>query len=108
MTEYDPLTGELIPNGVGTKSNSSPAEPLTIPNLSDNDLRSIAREKLSEALQKINPATQPELTRKLCAELMDRLVGKPQQTVKQSVDMAATITRIECVIIDPVIEGNRS
>lgn len=76
-----------LPNGViftDDSTNTPPAEPLTIPSLSDDDLRSIAREKLSQAIQTIDPVKQPELTRKLCAELMDRLDGKPVQ--KQVID----------------------
>ncbi len=51
------------------------------PNLSDDDLRLLAREKLSEALQAIDPRQCPELTRKLCAEVKDRLDGRPVQAV---------------------------
>lgn len=52
-----------------------------IPDMDDAQLRKLAREKLSGALQAIDPLLQPELTRKLCAELMDRLDGKPAQAV---------------------------
>lgn len=52
-----------------------------LPDLTDDQLRKLAREKLSQALQAIDPTKQPELTRKLCAELMDRLDGKPGQSV---------------------------
>ncbi len=52
-----------------------------IPNMTDDDLRKLAREKLSEALQAIDPRDEPELTRRLCAEVKDRLDGKPGQAV---------------------------
>lgn len=55
---------------------------VVIPDMSDDDLRKLAREKFSAALQAIDPKNQPELTRKLCAELMDRLDGKPAQSVQ--------------------------
>lgn len=67
-----------------------------VPNLSDEQLRSLAREKLSEALQAINPLEQPEMTRKLCAEVKDRLDGKPAQSMQidgtmRSISVNATI-----------------
>lgn len=52
-----------------------------IPDMDDAQLRKLAREKLSRALQGISPEDQPEMTRKLCAELMDRLDGKPGQAI---------------------------
>ena len=70
-----------------------------IPDLSDDDLRKLAREKLSEALQAIDPATQPELTRKLCAEVKDRLDGKPAQqvTVDQTLRTVNVIANISFI-----------
>lgn len=67
-----PLNAALEPSG---------GDVAYLPNLTDDELRKLAREKLSEALQAVSPSTQPELTRKLCAELMDRLDGKPGQSV---------------------------
>lgn len=52
-----------------------------IPNLSDDQLRKLSREKLSQALQAIDPTNQPALTQKLSAEVLDRLDGKPGQSV---------------------------
>lgn len=60
--------------------------PVYVPNLTDDELRKMAREKLSEALQLVNPLAQPELTRKLCAELMDRIDGKPAQVITQNIN----------------------
>lgn len=64
---------------IETNAHSSVAT--FIPDLTDDDLRKLAREKLSEALQAVNPVEQPELTRRLCAEVKDRLDGKPGQQV---------------------------
>lgn len=61
-----------------------------IPDMDNAGLRKLAREKLSMALQTISPEDQPEMTRKLCAELMDRLDGKPAQ----SVNIDATVRQI--------------
>lgn len=58
-----------------------------LPDLTDTELRKLAREKLSHALQAVSPTQQPELTRKLCAELMDRLDGKPAQAITMDATM---------------------
>jgi hypothetical protein len=83
MVEIDPTNYKMKENKriklpVASKS-------MYRPNLTDDDLRKLAREKLSEALQVVDPASQPELTRKLCAELMDRLDGKPSQVITQNI-----------------------
>ena len=65
-----------------------------VPDLTDDELRKLAREKLSEALQAIDPQTQPELTRKLAAEVKDRLDGRPVQAV----DVTQKIGIIEIVM----------
>lgn len=66
-----------------------------IANLSDDDLRVLAREKLSQALQAIDPASQPELTRKLCAEVKDRLDGKPVQAINQTSTVAMLVQSVQ-------------
>ncbi len=65
---------------------SAPQTPLAapkafVPDMSDDQLRKLAREQLSKALQHVDAVSQPEMTRKLCAELMDRLDGRPAQSV---------------------------
>ena len=65
-------------------------EKFFLPDLTDDELRKLAREKLSKALQAIDAVSQPEMTRKLCAELMDRLDGKPGQAIT----MDATVRNI--------------
>lgn len=72
-------------------NKNKPAEqsrvmPVYVPNLTDDELRHLCREKLSEALQLIDPRTQPELTRKLVAEQRDRLDGKPAQVITQNIN----------------------
>jgi len=61
-----------------------------IPDMDDEQLRKLAREKLSEALQAIDPVAQPAMTRVLCAEVKDRLDGKPSQAIS----MDATLRQI--------------
>jgi len=76
-------------------NKKTPAElsrpmPMYVPDLTDDELRKMAREKLSEALQMVNPLSHPELTRKLCAELMDRIDGKPAQVITQNINNRLT------------------
>ncbi len=79
---------------------SKPIEPLVVqtkagsflPNLTDDELRTLAREKLSQALQAVDPVTQPELTRKIAAEVKDRLDGKPMQ-MQQSLIAVADVNK---------------
>lgn len=80
MNDYipDPVK-DFIPRYVPPVAKGG--QKIFIANLSDDELRSLAREKLSEALQAIDAVAQPELTRKLCAEVKDRLDGKPAQAV---------------------------
>jgi len=85
MDDLDPANYTMKP------PKSAPQTPLAapkafIPDMSDDELRKLSREKLSEALQAVDAVTAPEMTRKLCAELMDRLDGKPAQI--QTVDMS--------------------
>ncbi len=68
-------------------TQSTPQEVSFIPDMDDAQLRKLAREKLSRALQAISPTDQPEMTRKLCAELMDRIDGKPTQAVTMNADL---------------------
>lgn len=98
----DPETGER--KFISEDKNTPPAEPLTIPSLDDKDgLRALATKALVEIIATADKT--PALVGAI-RELLDRIDGKPQQNIKQDVDIAATITRIECVIIDPmVIEG---
>lgn len=96
--QYHSYMGDFVPNPANYQMKHNPERPLGprtdakafVPNLTDHQLRSLAREKLSGALQAIDPLEQPELTRKLCAELMDRLDGRPSQ----SVHLDATIKNI--------------
>lgn len=77
---------EIDPFKDFTPRGNKPTEARTaskdfIAELSDDQLRKLAREQLSMALQAVNPIHQPEMTRKLCAELLDRLDGKPGQAI---------------------------
>ena len=83
MVDIDPTKYKMKEN----KRLSLPvaSRPVYRAHLTDDELRKVAREKLSEALQVVDPTAQPELTRKLCAELMDRLDGKPSQVITQNI-----------------------
>lgn len=71
-------------NGHYTKVLASGGSQRFTPDMTDDQLRKLAREKLSEALQAIDPVSQPAMTQKLCAEVKDRLDGKPMQMVHQT------------------------
>lgn len=79
-----------------------------IPDMTDDDLRKLAREKLSEALQSVDPVTQPAMTQKLCSELMDRLDGKPAQAMTLDATMRTITVNATISFAEPhmVIEGN--
>ncbi len=61
-----------------------------VPDMSDDELIKLSREQLSKALQHVDAALQPEMTRKLCAEVYDRLIGKATQKVETK-SLVATI-----------------
>ncbi len=75
-----------------------------IPDLSDDELRKLAREKLSEALQAIDPATQPGMTRALCAEVKDRLDGKPAQSINMDATLKTITVNATIEIMQPTTE----
>ena len=79
-----------------------------IPDMTDDQLRKLAREKLSGALQAVDAVLQPELTRKLCAELMDRLDGKPAQAMTLDATMRTISVNATISFADQhmVIDGN--
>lgn len=84
-------------------------KPVIIPDLTDNELRKLAREKLSAAIQAVDAIDQPELTRRLCAELMDRLDGKPGQAITMDAKMQVVTVNANIEFIpvkrDKVIQG---
>lgn len=85
MREFDNFPPEIHPANYAMKGNRPKERQETrvfLPDLTDDQLRKLAREKLSEALQAIDAVQQPELTRKLCAEVKDRLDGKPAQSLQ--------------------------
>lgn len=72
----------------------NPPKPLSVagevgyikPNMTDDELRLMAREKLSELLQSIDAAKQPSLLLTVAREVMDRIEGKPTQRIEQRVE----------------------
>ncbi len=67
-----------------------------VPDLTDDELRKLAREKLSEALQAIDAVEQPGMTLKLCAEVKDRLDGRPTQAM--TVDQNLNVVNVHATI----------
>lgn len=80
-----------------------------IPDMDDAKLRKLTREKLSMALQAIDPLVHPEMTRKLCAEVMDRIDGKPGQAITMSANLNVVTVNANIEFIpaerDKVIDG---
>lgn len=66
-----------------------------IPDMNDDQLRKLAREKLSQALQAIDPVAQPGMTKALCAEVKDRLDGKPVQAINQTSTIAQLVMSVQ-------------
>lgn len=102
MTEYktvlDKKTGQLKKIGLHEQLTEEISTSSFIPNMSDDDLRKLARERLSEALQSVSAISQPEMTRKLCAELLDRLDGKPGQRIVVEQNDLSVIERANWLI----------
>ena len=81
-----------------------------IPDLTDDQLRQMSREKLSELLQTMDSKTSPSLLLSVIRETMDRLDGKPTQSVNMKVenkglDQLSTekLLRLAAMMDDPVI-----
>lgn len=91
--ELHPANYEMKRNRQKPSEPHSEAKPL-IPDMTNDELRKLAREKLSMALQAVDPLEQPEMTRKLCAELMDRLDGKPMQQQVLDMTMKASVVSL--------------
>lgn len=54
--------------------------------LSDEELRTMAKEKLSALLQSIDAKQSPSLLLSVAREVLDRLEGKPTQRIEQKVE----------------------
>jgi hypothetical protein len=107
MDELDPANYTMKPPK--SAPQMPPAAPKAfIPDLTDDQLRKLAREQLSKALQHVDPIEQPEMTRKLCAELMDRLDGKPGQAITMDANLRVVTVNANIEFIqsarDKVIE----
>lgn len=95
------------------RGNPPAAQPAveSLPNLSDDDLRHLAREKLSALLQSLDPKTSPSLLLSAVREVMDRLNGKPRQqidtTLKGEMVTTIQIVRFSDLPQDVVIEHNQ-
>ncbi len=67
----------------------------TIPGLTDDDLRKLAREGLSTLLQSIDAKTSPSLFLSVVRETMDRLEGKPTQRIEQKIEHTGKLASSE-------------
>ncbi len=66
----------------------SPANAITV-GLTDDELRTMSREKLSALLQSIDYRTAPSLLLSVVRETMDRIDGKATQRIEQKVEHSA-------------------
>jgi hypothetical protein len=77
---------------------------ITQSNLSDDDLRELAREKLSALLQYLDPIRSPSLLLSVAREIMDRLEGRPTQRIIQDIrttrNMPATDMTTEQLMLE--------
>lgn len=110
MSEFVPNPSNYVMKGNAKNALQAHTEVKAyIPDLDDTQLRKLAREQLSKALQTIDPIYQPEMTRKLCAELLDRLDGKPGQAITMQADLNVVTVNANISFIpavrDKVIEG---
>lgn len=105
-TVLDKATGELKKVPLNSEKQQ---ESVFVPiDLTDDELRKLAIDKLSIALQAIDPVLQPEMTRKLAAEVKDRLDGKPGQqiTMDQNLNVVTVNAQISFVKAQPVLDNN--
>ncbi len=79
--DYDPLTGDPIARVIASGKATADSNPF-IPDMTDDDLRKLARERLSEVLQSVKGTSQPDLTIRAVNAVLDRLDGKPVANVK--------------------------
>ncbi len=95
MSDYIPdpfknFTPRANPPRAAQSAQEIDAAPFT-PGLTDDQLKTMAREKLSELLQGIDARTSPSLLLSVAREVMDRIEGKPTQRIEQSVDHRNTV-----------------
>lgn len=87
------------------KANHAPSAFVFIPDMDDEQLRKLTREKLSKALQAIDPVDQPGMTLKLCSEMKDRLDGKPGQAITMDANLSVITVNANVQFI-PVARDN--
>ena len=64
-------------------------------NLSDDELRKMAKEKLSVLLQGIDPLASPSLLLSVAREVLDRLEGKATQRIEQKIEHSGKMQSAE-------------
>lgn len=63
--------------------------------MTDEDLKKLAKEKLSYLLQGVDAETSPSLLLSVCREIMDRIEGKPTQRIEQKVEHTSKLASTE-------------
>lgn len=94
MSDIDPFEN-FTPRQNQPKENAAQSQAETRPNLTDDELRAMAREKLSQLLQSIDAAKQPSLLLSVAREVMDRIEGKPTQRIEQKVEHSSNLASSE-------------
>lgn len=105
----DPFKYEMKKNPPKAETPAMPAQSAKafIEGLPLDALCDIALERLSEALQMANPATDASLILKIYAELKDRKDGKPGQqvTIDQNLNVVTVNAQISFIKPDMVLAG---
>lgn len=105
----DPFKYEMKKNPPKAETPAWPAQSAKafIEGLPLDALCDIALERLSEALQMANPATDASLILKIYSELKDRKDGKPGQqvTIAQNLNVVTVNAQISFVKPDMVLAG---
>lgn len=77
------------------RDDETSTRPVIRPNLTDDELRTMAREKLSELLQAIDANKHPSLLLSVLRETMDRIEGRPTQRIEQKVEHSSKLASSE-------------
>lgn len=108
MSLIDPTKYEMKGNAQTTAQTSSTSSDYR-PNLTDDELCLMAREKLSELLQGMDARTAPALLLSVAREVMDRIEGKPGQAITFDANLRVVNVNANIEFIQPardkVIDG---
>lgn len=96
MDKLDPANYTMKPPRAAPQMAQGEAK-VFIEGLGDDELRKMAREKLSELLQAMDAKTSPSLLLSVAREIMDRLDGKPTQAVKVDTTVKGAVLHLHNV-----------